>query len=72
MAKKDKLRLNLEFPPAVADELERMIAQSHSASRVELFRKALRLFELYLDNRDAGGKLLLQQKDGTTETVHIL
>lgn len=72
MAKTKKVRLNLEFPPIVAENLERMAEQSHSASRTEVIRKAIRLFELVLTHRDAGGKLVLQHQDGTQETVRIL
>ncbi len=72
MAKKDRVRLNLEFTPSVAENLERMIEQSHSASRTEVIRKAIRLFDMILGHYGKGGKLVLQHEDGTQETVHML
>ena len=64
--------LKLEFTPAVADNLERMIESSHSARRTEVIRKAFRLFDMVLGHRDTGGKLVFQHEDGTQETVQIL
>lgn len=72
MAKKERVRLNLEFPPAVAEHLERMIEQSHSASRTEVIRKAIRLFDMVLAHHEEGGKLVFQHEDGTQETIQIL
>ena len=72
MAKTERVRLNLEFTPNVAANLERMIEQSHSASRTEVIRKAIRLFDLVLAHRQDGGKLVLQHQDGTQETIQIL
>ena len=72
MAKHEKVRLNLEFTPKVAENLERMIGQSHSASRTEVIRKAVRLFEMVLDHQEKGGKFVLEHDDGNRETVQIL
>ena len=72
MAKTERVRLNLEFTPTVAENLERMIEQSHSASRTEVVRKAIRLLDMVLGLYDSGGKLVFQHQDGTQETVQIL
>ena len=72
MAKKERVRLNLEFTPRVAENLNRMVDQSHSASRTEVIRKAIRLFDMVLEHCDQGGKLVFKHQDGTQETVQIL
>ena len=72
MAKKERVRLNLEFTPNVVENLERMIEQSHSASRTEVIRKALRLFDMVLLHREDGGKLVFENKDGSQETIRVL
>ncbi len=68
----EKVRLNLVFTPAVAGNLERMVEQSHSASRTEVIRKAIRLFDQVLEHHESGGKLVFEHKDGSQETVRIL
>lgn len=72
MAKANKVRLNLEFNPLAVENLERMIDQSHSASRTEVIRKALRLLDEVLEHKQNGGKLVFQHADGSQETVRIL
>jgi len=72
MAKANKVRLNLEFAPVAVENLERMVDQSHSASRTEVIRKALRLFDSFLGHVGDGGKVVFQHADGSQETVKIL
>ncbi|MEE8525039.1 MAG: hypothetical protein V3T72_13975 [Thermoanaerobaculia bacterium] len=72
MAKAEKIRLNLEFTPRVAENLERLVDLSESSSRTEVIRKALKLFDLVLSRQAEGSKVLFQDPDGSKETVHIL
>ncbi len=72
MARNQRVRLNLEFPPKVANNLERLADLSESSSRTEVIRKALKLFDLVLSHREEGGKLVLEHQDGSQETVQFL
>lgn len=72
MAKTNKVRMNLEFAPTAVENLERMVEQSHSASRTEVIRKAIRLFDDVLGLQQAGGKLVFQHADGSRETIRVL
>ena len=72
MAKTKRVRLNLEFTPKVAENLERLVDLSESASRVEAIRKALKLLDLVLTRQAEGDKVVFQSPDGSNETVQIL
>ena len=72
MARREKVRLNLEFTPRVAESLERLIELSDSHSRTEVIRKALSLFDVALNHREKGGEFVLKHADGKEETLRIL
>ena len=72
MAKRNRVRLNLEFSPQVAENLEKLQELSDSPSRVEVIRKALSLFDLALECQSKGGRLILKQPDGEEVALHLL
>lgn len=70
-----KYRISLEFPEVVEERLERLQALSHSASKTEVIRRALSLFDVVLSHQeDTGGKgrVVLRYPDGESETLRVL
>ena len=70
--KPKKFRLNLEFPPDVEQRLQDLKARSESATVTEVFRKSLALFNLYLNQTEAGRALVFRDPDGSEERLTIL
>jgi hypothetical protein len=75
MASKDKtkkFRLNLEFPSEIEQRLKQLKERSESATTTEVIRKSLALFNLYLNQVQAGRALIFRDPDGSEEKLQIL
>lgn len=70
--KKDKIRLSLDVHPDVKDRLELVQRKSNASTLIEVFRKAMALYELVLDQQAAKGKVVLENADGSREVLRLL
>lgn len=70
--KSKKFRLNLEFSPKVEERLQKLKTKSDSASVTEVIRRSIALFDLYLEQAEAGGEVIFRDRDGSEEKLKIL
>jgi len=70
--KPKKFRLNLEFPPEVEQRLQDLKARSESTTITEVFRKSLALFNLYLNQTQAGRTMIIRDPNGSEKQLEIL
>ncbi|WP_345735099.1 hypothetical protein [Prosthecobacter algae] len=70
--KKDKIRLSLDLLPEAKAHLELVQTKSRATTILEVFRRALALYELILDQQAAKGKVILENADGSREVLRIL
>ena len=69
---RDRVRLNLEVQQDVKDRLDELQERTHASSLTEVIRRALALYNLVVDDQGDGGKVVLQNRDGSSETLTIL
>ena len=69
---RDRVRLNLEVQQDVKDRLDELQERTHASSLTEVIRRALALYNLVVDHQGDGGKVVLQNRDGSSETLTIL
>lgn len=72
LKKKDRIRLSLDLLPEAKDHLDVVQRKSQAATFVEVFRKALALYELVLDHQASKGKVVLENADGSREVLRVL
>jgi Arc/MetJ-type ribon-helix-helix transcriptional regulator len=70
--KTQPIRLNLELTAAVNARLERLVVDTEAASRAEVIRRALAVYESLVDARRAGKELILRSPDGTEQIVLLI
>lgn len=68
MPKSEKVRLNLEVPPAVRERLERLRDVSGADTMTEVVRRSLEVYEVLL-NRSPGEEIILRMPDGKEKVV---
>ena len=66
-----KRRINLEVSPEVRARLERL-QQTEESTLTDVFRRALKLYETYVDETRAGNKIIIMRPDGNGERLVIL
>jgi hypothetical protein len=71
-AKAKKFRLNLEFPAEIEHRLKDLKDRSQSPTVTEVIRKSLALFNLYLNQTQAGRSVVFRDPDGSEEKLTIL
>ena len=69
---RETVRVNLEVPPEVRDNMKALQKKSKAASLAEVFKRALALYEMVLDHNGAGGKIVFESKDGEREVLKLL
>jgi hypothetical protein len=69
---KQKIRLNLDLSPKVKDQLMDLQQRSDASSLVEVIRKAVAVYDLFLEHEEKGGCTVLENKDGTRERIHLI
>ena len=69
--KKEKIRLNLDLTPQVKERLRHLQDRTDSASLTEVIRRALALYEIAIAHLEKNGRIVLENKDGSTETLTI-
>ncbi len=67
-----KVRLNLELPESLKKQLDTLVTQTQAASLSEVLRRSLALFDFCMEYQKQGGRLLMENPDGTRETLRIL
>lgn len=67
-----KVRLNLELPESLKRQLDDLVAGTQAASLSEVLRRSLALFEFCMDYQKQGGRLMMENPDGTREILRIL
>jgi len=73
MQKKEKIRLNLEFPKKVTDRLDKLVELSDSSTRTEVIKKSLSLFDIILTHiEEKKGKVIMVDENGQQETLRIV
>lgn len=68
----EKVRLNLEFPPPVYEQMQTVQSRSNAASLTEVLRRSLALYDLITEHTVDGGEILLVGRDGKQEKLRIL
>lgn len=68
----EKVRIPFDFVPRAAEDLDRLVAELGAASRAEVVRRALALFDRSLTCAKSGGKVIFKDADGKeTELLFI-
>lgn len=68
----EKQRISLDVSPKAKQEFVKLQKKTGSHTLVELFRKALAVLEMIVDHQKAGGKVVLENKDGTREALRLI
>jgi hypothetical protein len=67
-----KIRLNLEFPPPIHEQMQVVQQRSHAASLTEMLRRAVALYDLVTEHVSEGGEIILRNRKGEDEKLRIL
>jgi hypothetical protein len=67
-----KYRLSIDLQPEARKELPKLQKKVGALNLIDLFRKALAVLELIVDHQKAGGKVVLEHKDGTNEVIKLV
>lgn len=68
----ERVRLNLEFPPQIYEQMLAVQQRSNAASLTEVLRRSLALYDLITEHVGEGGEIELVGADGTKEKLRIL
>jgi hypothetical protein len=68
----EKVRLNLEFAPQIYDQMQEVQHRSNAASLTEVLRRSLALYDLITEHIVDGGDIVLVNRKGEQEKLHIL
>ena len=68
----ERVRLNLEFPPQIYEQMQVVQKRSNAASLTEVLRRSLALYDLITEHVGGGGDIVLVDRDGTKEKLRIL
>ncbi len=67
-----RIRLNLEYPAAIHQQMQIVQQRSHAASITEMLRRAVALYDLITEHISAGGQVILRNEKGEEEKLRIL
>lgn len=67
-----RVRFNLEVANSVAEKIKDLQARTASESKTEVIRKALALFHLFVEEREAGTSIIFRRRNGKEETLKVL
>jgi plasmid stabilization system protein ParE len=62
----------LEVAQKVADQIENLRKRSHSGTKTDVIRKALALFQLFIEESESGASVIFRYKNGKEERLRIL
>jgi hypothetical protein len=57
---------------SVAHQIVDLQKRSHSETKTDVIRKALALFHLFLEEREAGTSIVFRRKNGREETLRFV
>jgi hypothetical protein len=69
---KPTTRINLEVSHELKQTLTEVKAKTGATTLVEVFKRAIALYALIHQESQDGSKIIINKKDGTTETIVIL
>ena len=58
--------------PEAKEQIEQVQRKSRASTTIEVFRKALAVYELILDQQADNGKIVLENADGSREVLRLL
>ena len=58
--------------PEAKEQIDEVQRKSRASTVIEVFRKALALYDLILDQQAAKGNVVLENADGTREVLRLL
>lgn len=64
--------MSMDVTPEAKDRLESVQRKSGAGTLIEVFKKAMALYELVLDQQASKGKVILENSDGSREVLRIL
>lgn len=67
-----KTRISLDVQPDVKGCWEDIKQRSGAATLIETLRRAMSLYKLVIEQHTTGGKVILENADGTRETLRLL
>ena len=67
-----KQRISLDVSSDAKKEFVKLQKKCGAHTLVELFRKAMSFYELAVDHQKAGGKVVLENRDGKQEVLRII
>jgi hypothetical protein len=67
-----KIRLNLDMAPEVKVRIEQLRDQIYADSMGEVIRRALAVYDFFLEEQAAGNTILSRRKNGTEKEISIL
>jgi len=69
---KEKIRLSLDFPRDYKEKLLKLEKASDATTSIEVIRRAVSLYELFIENKNKGGKLIIEDSEGTRTYLTVL
>jgi Arc/MetJ-type ribon-helix-helix transcriptional regulator len=70
--KKTMKRIQFDFSPAAVDKLDEMVRVTGAASRAEVVRRALSLYENMLFRQEENTEVFLKKPDGTMVQIMVV
>lgn len=68
----DKSRRNWSLPPATVQSIQSIRAQTDAGTDTEVIKRALRFYELAVQNQKLGMKVIFRDQDGNDSSVIFL
>jgi|LakMenEpi03Aug12_release.lakeMendotaPanAssembly.Ray.scaffolds.fasta_scaffold953918_2 Arc/MetJ-type ribon-helix-helix transcriptional regulator len=65
-------RIQFDFSPAAVDKLDEMVSATGAASRAEVVRRALSLYENMLFRQEENTEVFLKKPDGTMVQIMVV
>lgn len=72
MSKLEKHRVQFDFAPGALERLDELVTSTGAASRAEVVRRALALFEKVMTAQQHGEEILLRDREGTEQRIVIV
>lgn len=67
-----KVRLNLDLPQTLKDQIEQLRYASHADSLSEVIRRSLAIYDYLVTENSAGSTIIVRHKDGTESRIALL
>ncbi|QJE98885.1 hypothetical protein [Luteolibacter luteus] len=69
---KKKIRLSFDLPPEAKVLMEDLQERSNASTLTEVFRKALAIYDLFLEQNELNGKIIFESAEGKQETLRLV